>query len=405
MQLPSPSLRTRLRRGLNLRPQLVQLWRPLTTLAISALALPAQAAIPPSERAVLDALYASTNGAGWTSNVGWGGAAGTECTGWSGVSCDAGHTHVTSIDLVNNNLVGTLPPIAGLTALEYFHVGFNNLTGSIPPLAGMTALQFFSAHDNQFTGSIPSLAGLTALTNFSVSGNQLTGTIPSLTGLSALAYFHAGHNQLTGSIPALTGLTALEWLLVSNNQLTGTIPSLAGLTALSNFYVDNNQLTGTPPAAPASLMVARLCPNLLSTPSASDAAWDTATGQTPWSSNCTPPPISYTITPSAGANGTISPATPQAALAGTTTTFTLAPAAGYTLDTVTGCGGTLSGTTYTTQAATADCTVSATFKADVPVVPAVPTPVPTLGQWGMLLLSLLAAGLGALRLRSRSDAI
>ena len=39
----------------------------------------AQAAIPASERAVLDALYASTNGAGWVNKTGWGGAAGTEC--------------------------------------------------------------------------------------------------------------------------------------------------------------------------------------------------------------------------------------------------------------------------------------------------------------------------------------
>ncbi|MDP2709555.1 MAG: InlB B-repeat-containing protein [bacterium] len=44
-----------------------------------------------------------------------------------------------------------------------------------------------------------------------------------------------------------------------------------------------------------------------------------------------------------------------------TTTFTVSPNTGYRTDSVSGCGGTLSGTTYTTGAITADCAVSAAF--------------------------------------------
>lgn len=40
----------------------------------------ARAAIPASERQALLDLYASTNGAGWTTKTNWNGAAGTECT-------------------------------------------------------------------------------------------------------------------------------------------------------------------------------------------------------------------------------------------------------------------------------------------------------------------------------------
>jgi len=67
----------------------------------------------------------------------------------------------------------------------------------------------------------------------------------------------------------------------------------------------------------------------------------------------------YTVTATAEANGSISPAS-QTVNAGATTTFTVTPDSGYTA-TVSGCGGTLSGTTYTTGPITAACTVNATF--------------------------------------------
>ena len=69
----------------------------------------------------------------------------------------------------------------------------------------------------------------------------------------------------------------------------------------------------------------------------------------------------YTVTPSAGANGSISPATLQSVNYNGTTSFTVIPAAGYS--TVMGgtCGGTLNGTTYTTNPIIANCTVIANF--------------------------------------------
>jgi YD repeat-containing protein len=76
-------------------------------------------------------------------------------------------------------------------------------------------------------------------------------------------------------------------------------------------------------------------------------------------------PISYTVTATAGANGSMSPASRSVAH-GATTTFTVTPATGYSAS-VTGCGGSLSGTTYTTGAITAACTVSASFLPTVTV--------------------------------------
>jgi hypothetical protein len=71
----------------------------------------------------------------------------------------------------------------------------------------------------------------------------------------------------------------------------------------------------------------------------------------------------YTITPSAGAGGSISPNTLQSIKSGSTKAFTLSPALGYSISSPIGgtCGGSLSGTTFTTGAVTGDCTVSVTF--------------------------------------------
>ncbi len=69
----------------------------------------------------------------------------------------------------------------------------------------------------------------------------------------------------------------------------------------------------------------------------------------------------YTVTPSAGANGTISPSTPQTVNSGSTTAFTVTPSGGYTTSVGGTCGGSLVGATYTTNAITANCTVSASF--------------------------------------------
>ncbi|MEP7155921.1 MAG: hypothetical protein ABI905_09110 [Betaproteobacteria bacterium] len=69
----------------------------------------------------------------------------------------------------------------------------------------------------------------------------------------------------------------------------------------------------------------------------------------------------FTVTPSAGANGAISPSTPQSVPQGSTKAFTISPNANYTPSVGGTCGGTLSGPTYTTNVITASCTVSATF--------------------------------------------
>ncbi|MFZ1640435.1 MAG: Calx-beta domain-containing protein [Candidatus Contendobacter sp.] len=113
---------------------------------------------------------------------------------------------------------------------------------------------------------------------------------------------------------------------------------------------------------------------------AAPAAGSTFTG---WSGACTADPCTvtmdqarnvtatftinntHTVTPVAGAGGTINPNTPQTVNDGATTTFTVTPDPNYAIQAVAGCGGTLAGSTYTTGPITADCTVGASFRATV----------------------------------------
>jgi len=313
---------------------------PLILLSIATLvvATPASAAIPASERAVLEHIFTSTHGLSWTSNSGWCAdacpasgnfefnAVGTECV-WYGVVCDFGESHVTALYLSTNKLGGTFPSPVALTHLYYIDIGYNNLTGNIPQLAGLTSLLTFKAANNQLIGTIPPLAEFVNLQYFEVSNNQLTGTIPALTALTNLQEFAAGSNhlsgtipsfdglvklqmfsvlsndlegsipalddtdlyaidvrfnRLSGTIPSLTSLANLESFFAGNNQLSGSIPDLTGLDNLVYFWVENNQLTGPLPTRPTAFLIGVLCPNPLdTTPSDNDPDWNAATGTAP----------------------------------------------------------------------------------------------------------------------------
>lgn len=317
----------------------------LGALALTSLALPASAAIPVTERAVLVSLYNDTDGANWTNNTSWMGTAGTECS-WHGISCD-GTGHVTRIDLGTNGLSGTLPDLSALTALKDFNVGNNGngLNGPLPALP--PSIRQFWAFGNNLSGPIPDLSALTALERFFVGENGLSGPLPALP--PSIIRFYAGDNNLSGPIPNLSALTALEhfYVFVNNlsgplpalppsikhfwafgNDLSGPIPDLSALTALGHFYVNNNDLSGPLPALPpsiteflvhnnrlsgapasappASIDYAEVCPNYLelSGDPAINAAWEAATFNTPWNKGCTsvpPAPIEATAIPTLSA--------------------------------------------------------------------------------------------------------
>lgn len=73
-----------------------------------------------------------------------------------------------------------------------------------------------------------------------------------------------------------------------------------------------------------------------------------------------PPAVTHQVSANAGDGGSVTPSQ-RTVNDGSSTTFTVTADTGYTIASVTGCGGSLSGTTYTTGAVTADCAVEAQF--------------------------------------------
>lgn len=230
----------------------------VTALAISSCALAAHAAIPQSQRDALLAFYSSTNGSGWTSNSGWGGLPGSECT-WQGVSCDSAQNNVTGLSLYNNKLAGPLPAtIQNLSGLLTLNLGGNQLTGAVPPELGtLTKLGTLSIASSGLSGPIPlELGSLSSLVELDLSFNQLTGSIPTqLSQLSHLTLLNLSGNQLTGILPSwLANLSQLEALQLDRNQLSGPIPpELGSLSALQQLNLELNALSGTIPAELGSL--------------------------------------------------------------------------------------------------------------------------------------------------------
>ena len=206
---------------------------------------------PADDRAALEALYDTTNGANWANNTNWNSSAPLDQ--WYGVFTNA-NGRVTQLVLYGNGLTGSIPSSLGsLTNLLGLSLSNNDLTGSIPSsLGSLTNLLYLDIAATQLTGSIPSsLGSLTNLEDLDLHFNQLTGSIPSSLGsLTNLTTLWLGDNQLTGSIPSSLGsLTNLTQLSLGDNQLTGSIPSsLGSLTNLTQLSLDDNQLSGTIPA-------------------------------------------------------------------------------------------------------------------------------------------------------------
>jgi Leucine-rich repeat (LRR) protein len=204
-------------------------------------------AASPDSLALL-AIYNSLGGTQWTNKTNW--TVGPIST-WHGVTVV--NQRVTTIDLSQNNLSGTIPTlIANLTALVNLNLYNNSITGSIPhEIGSLSSLQFLSLSGNQLSGSIPiEIGNLTSLISIDFTSNKLSGSIPTQIGnLTSLSLLFLSFNNLSGSIPTQIGnLTSLTELDLSSNNLTGPIPHEVGNMAAMQFLsLDRNQLSGNVP--------------------------------------------------------------------------------------------------------------------------------------------------------------
>jgi large repetitive protein len=199
---------------------------------------------------------------------------------------------------------------------------------------------------NQYTvstsaGSGGTISPTSALVSY---GSTTTFTVTPNTGYTASAGGTCG-GSLTGSIFTTGPITGPCTVAV-----TFTANPVNGACGTSN----GQTLTSAPTSS--------LC-------SAGNQTLVSGNGPWTWSctglnggttASCSANIQTYTITPSVGAGGSISPASALVSH-GSSTTFTITPNVGYTASVGGTCGGSLVGTTYTTNPITGSCTMLVTF--------------------------------------------
>nr|XP_043613004.1 receptor-like kinase TMK4 [Erigeron canadensis] len=223
---------------------------------------------------------------------------------WEGITCDdSSSTRVTSINLADKSLSGTLPPdLHKLSHLKTLDLQSNQFSGPLPSLANLTLLQQLNLFRNGFT-SIPQdfLVGLSSLQHFNISQNSnldpwvipnnlpdqlrsfsasyaslsaynanIIGSIPDIFNAShSLRYLYLSYNNLTGTLPpsfagssiielqldnqlqglsgtldVISSMTQLTQARLEANDFSGPIPDLSSCIALTDLQLGNNQLTG-----------------------------------------------------------------------------------------------------------------------------------------------------------------
>lgn len=165
---------------------------------------------------------------------------------WPGINCT--NRRVTSINLANMNLTGTLSPDLGaLTFLKSLDLSNNLFTGPIPEeLTSAKGLETVNLGNNRLDGALPSsLGNWTNLTSLDVSNNGLGGQIPASVGnLQFLETLNMTNNKLTGTIPAELNLCKrLNQVDLSRNGLQGVVP-FQNLSDLTVLHLQENQLVG-----------------------------------------------------------------------------------------------------------------------------------------------------------------
>jgi len=267
------------------------------------------------EVAALTSLYNGTDGPNWYNRQNW--LSQLPSDDWHGVSTD-NNGLVTALDLADNNLNGSLPPIlAKLTELRSLNLSGNpSLTGPLPrsflrlnlEVLHLTGTSLCVPADNEFQAwvrgitdvdvpicnvSSPDREALVAfyretngpnwnenanwlsdeplgkwhgvqtdsegrVTGISLTRNNLTGRLPSEIGqLQHLVGLDLNTNSISGSIPPELGdLSRLRSLFLNGNEIYGRIPpELGQLTRLVKLSLSGNELTGEIPAELGQLTI------------------------------------------------------------------------------------------------------------------------------------------------------
>jgi len=248
--------------------------------------------------------------------------------------------------LVDGNLVGTV------TSYTFNNVTANHTISATFAINTYTVTPSAAGTGGSLSPSTPQTVNYNQTTSFTVTPN--TGySVTSVTGCGGTL---SGNTYTTG--PITGNCTATATFAINTYTITasaGATGSIAPSGAVTVNYGASQTFTITPNA---SYHVADVQVDSSSVGPVTSYTFTNVSANHTISASFTI--NSFTVTPSAGTGGSISPSTPQTVNYNQTTSFTVTPNAGY-LSSVTGCGGMLSGNTYMTGPITGNCTVTATF--------------------------------------------
>eukprot|EP00980_Cylindrotheca_fusiformis_P015861 scaffold4637_cov128-Cylindrotheca_fusiformis.AAC.32 len=198
---------------------------------------------------ILSELYVSTSGVSWSNRDGWGDTA--DFCEWYGIKCDAGK-RVVSIDLSDNNLIGTVPSsVFELDNIRELSFAKNDVDFSFDGIEKAENLDTLDLGETNVK-SIDGIGSATNLITLRLNGNDIGGPFPvGIYQLSGLQELNLGYNQLSGKLPnAIASLSSLTTLRLYHNQFTGRIPvALGDLTRLVELNMAENNFEGTIPLA------------------------------------------------------------------------------------------------------------------------------------------------------------
>ena len=253
----------------------------------------------------LHALYESTNGEHWKSNLGWNMRVGVDespCK-WhvddaegrddddttkypAGLTCRNGTvhaleffstlaaggtlptelgllTHVTSFNVQQTArmqyLSGSLPTeLAVLSRLQTLAVRFTLISGTLPPgVASLTSLKRLDMHRSQLSGTVPWASLSTSLENLDIgngldSDGHISGTVPTQVGrFTSMTTLDFESNEFSGTMPSELGLlssTLTSMRSGKNPPLSGTLPNqFTHLRHLWSWSCERNSVSGTLP--------------------------------------------------------------------------------------------------------------------------------------------------------------
>ncbi|MGB0862049.1 MAG: leucine-rich repeat domain-containing protein, partial [Saprospiraceae bacterium] len=163
---------------------------------------------------------------------------------WHGVTTNSSGC-VTRLELISNNLTGTMPDI-NLPSLEEIFIRDNNAFAGnpFPNFTKTPLLEVYSIIDNGFSGNLPNLQlGELILLELDLEDAR---TIPDFTGLPNLQELRILNGKVS-NLPDFTNTPNLEHLILRFNEIQGSVPDFTNLPQLKVLNLRNNKITGSLP--------------------------------------------------------------------------------------------------------------------------------------------------------------